>query len=427
MEISRRTLLRGAGAALALPVLEAMASTPRSGPPARMVAIYVPIGKNMDTWTPKTEGEGFALPEALTPLAEFRKEFSILTGLCHPQVWGSHGTEAASWLTAANILSGTPGCSWKNTVSMDQIAAEKIGPATRFPSLELIKAGPNGAGMTVAYTREGVPLAPEMDPLKAFERLFVDGSAGGRKAQAAVLRETKSVLDLVREDYKRLESRIGKADRDRLDQYATSVREVEQRLTRAEEWLDKPKQKVTARPPESDPSGGRNDRGAHMRAMADVMALALQTDSTRVITYAVSDHGAPIRDSGVNDGHHGLSHHGNDAEKKKKLTQIDRFHVTQLAYFLKKLKSTPDGAGSSLLDSTMVLYGSGLSDGSRHSQKDLPVLLAGNVGGKLKQGVHRRYPSLKTPMSNLFVVMLNLLGVPVPSFADSTGPLEHLT
>lgn len=424
--IPRRTFLRGMGAAVALPMLEAMAPAQAAKPPCRMAAILTPIGMNMDTWTPKTEGPGFELPETLTPLADLRQDFSILSGLCHPRTWGGHDVEGASFLTGADILSGTPGCTWKNTISLDQLAAERVGHETRFSSLELMKRGSGTRNFTLSWSREGVPQPAETDPAAVFDRLFVDESAGEKDRRDALLRKRQSILDLVRSDLKRLEGRVGKADREKLDQYATAVREVENRVRRAEDWATKPRPKTEAKRPDPLRDGGEKDRLSHLRTMLDLAVLAFQTDSTRIVTYSMCDSNSEIVGSGIKDSHHGLSHHGGDEDKKKKLTQLDRAHVAQLARFLGRLKATPDGDGGNLLDNSMVLYGSGLGDASRHTHKDLPILIAGHGRGGFKQGAHRRYPSNVTPLSNLFVAMLRNMGVPAESFADSTGAFTDL-
>ncbi len=412
---------------MALPLLEVMAhgAETKSKSPCRMAVIKTPLGKNMDTWTPKAEGADYEIPAALEPVKEFRKDFSILTGLCHPRAWGGHTVEGASFLTGADVLSGTPGYDWKNTISMDQLAAEQIGHLTRFPSLELMKNGSGKKNHAVAWSRDGVALAAEMDPAAVFDRLFVDGTVGEREELASDFRKKKSILDLVAADHKRLMPRVSAQDRQVLDQYLTAVREVELRVKSNEEWSQKPRPKIGSARPAPMRDGGEMQRAKHMQAMLDLMVLAMQTDSTRILTYALCDAGAPIPESGVNEGHHGLSHHGEDEGKKAKLTKIDQFHVSQLAYFLKKLKETPDGDGN-LLEHSMVLYGSGMGNGSQHSLKDLPILLAGHGAGNLKQGQHYRYKSNVTPMSNLFVAMLQEMGLPVESFADSTGRLKQL-
>ncbi|MCR9116682.1 MAG: DUF1552 domain-containing protein [bacterium] len=426
--LSRRLFLRGAaGAAVALPMLEIMSdgkeSTGKS--PCRMAVIKTPLGKNSDTWTPKTEGPNYKIPAALESVKSLRDDFSILSGLCHPQAWGGHDVEGASFLTGADVLSGTPGYDWKATISMDQLAAEHLGHKTRFPSLELMKNGSGIKNHTVAWSREGVALAAESDPAALFDRLFVDGAVGEREQIASNYRKKKSILDLIAEDHKRLHARASSQDKQVLDQYLTAVREVERRVKSNEEWSQKPKPAINVKRPETIRDGGVKARGPHMRAMMDLMVLAMQTDSTRILTYTLCDAGAPIPESGVTEGHHGVSHHGENPEKKAKLTKIDQFHVRQLGYFLQKLKETPDGDGN-LLDHSMVLYGSGMGDPSRHSLKDLPILLAGHGAGNLKQGRHYRYESNVTPMSNLLLVMLREMGVPVDSFADSTGPLKHI-
>lgn len=419
---TRRNVLRGIGATVALPWLESLAAAGTEQPACRIATICTPIGVNVDTWTPTAEGAGFALPETLSELADYRKDFSVLSGLCHPRSWGGHSVEGASFLTGADILSGTPGFNWKNSISMDQLIAEHIGHQTRFPSLELMKSGSGTKGHSLSWSREGVAQAGESDPAAVFDRLFIEGNAEDKEQAAAWFQKRKSILDLVRGDFQRLEKSVSRDDRERLDQYATSLREVESRVKRSEEWSKKPKPAINFKKPEAIRDGGVKERGAHMRAMMDLMVLAFQTQSTRVATYSICDSGSPIPESGVNEGHHGLSHHGGDEEKKKKLTKIDQFHVRQLAYFFEKLKATPDGAGN-LLDNSMVLYGSGLGDGSRHSNKDLPILLAGHAGGKLKQGIHHRYPSNVTPLSNLFVDLLQRMDVGVEKFSDSSGSL----
>src|SRR6185436_3766569 len=266
----------------------------------------------------------------------------------------------------------------------------------------------------------------ETDPAAVFDRLFVDENAGEKGRMDALLRKRQSILDLVRADLKRLEGTVGQADREKLDQYATAVREVETRIHRAEEWGKKPRPTIDAKRPDSLRDGGDKDRLSHLRTMLDLVALAFQTDSTRIVTYSMCDSNAEIVGSGLKDSHHGLSHHGGDPEKKKKLTQLDRAHIAVLAGFLGRLKATPDGEGGNLLDNSMVLYGSGLGDASRHTHKDLPILIAGHARGGFKQGAHRRFPSSVTPLSNLFVAMLRHLGVETDSFADSTGAFTGL-
>jgi hypothetical protein len=425
--IPRRAFLRGMGAAVALPMLDAMAPAAQAAPkpPCRMVAILTPIGMNMDTWTPKTVGTDFEIPETLTPLVDLRSHFSILSGLCHPRVWGGHETEGASFLTGTDILSGTPGCTWKNTISVDQLAAERVGHETRFSSLELMK-GRGGRSFQLSWSREGVAQSAETDPAAVFDRLFLDEKAGEKDRRDALLRKRQSILDLVRSDLQRLEGRVGRADREKLDQYATAVREVEIRVRRAEDWAKKPRPKVEAERPAPLRDGGDKDRLSHFRTMLDLTALAFQTDSTRIVTYAMSDSNSEIVGSGVKDSHHGLSHHGGNMEAKKKLTQLDRAHIAQLAGFLGRLKATSEGDGTTLLDNSMILYGSGLGDASRHTHKDLPILIAGHARGAFKQGAHRRYPSTVTPLSNLFVAMLRQMGVGLDSFADSTGAFTEL-
>jgi hypothetical protein len=426
-QLPRRTFLRGAcGTAMALPMLDVMAASAKTAPPCRMAVVCTPIGKNLKTWIPKAEGADYELPETLKPIADFRKDFSVLSGLSNPRAWGGHLVEGASFLTCADILSGTPGYNWKNTISMDQMAAEHLGHHTRLPSLELKKSGSGSKQHSLSWSREGVAQSGESDPAAVFDRLFVEGTAADKKQLASLYRKKKSILDLVRADYKRLESRVGTRDKQLLDQYATAVREVEKRVKSAEEWSKKPKPKINLKRPKPIRDGGVKQRGPHMRAMMDLMVLAMQTDSTRILTYALCDSGAVIPEAGVKQAHHGLSHHGNKPEVLKELTKVDQFHVKQLGYFLKKLKDTPDG-DSNLLNNSMVLYGSGLGDGSRHSLKNLPILLAGHARGKLKQGFHHKYDASVSPLANLYVLMLQKMGMETDTFADSKGTLNHLT
>jgi hypothetical protein len=411
--IPRRTFLRGLGTAVALPALECMARANAAGETPRRLAIFcVPYGVNHHTWDPAEEGTNFAIPEALKPLS--KHAFTVLTGLSHSSVWGAHRTETPAFLTGANILSGTPGYSWRNTASMDQIAAEHLGTQTRFSSLELARF--NG---TIAYNRMGTPLAGERLPGKVFDRLFSNFNDADKSKEAAFLRKTKSILDLVRDDFKQLENRVSRLDREILEQYATSIREVESRLTRQQEWLNRPKPAVTAKRP--DDRG--LDRGAHIRIMGDLMALAFQTDSTRIVTFALDSDPGPIDGSGVRENHHNVSHHGGVSETLEKVTKIDYWHVTQFAHFLDKLEATPDVNGTTLLDNALVLYGSGMGDGNVHDHKNLPILLTGGAVTTANQRMHRRF-SNKTPLANLFVTMLNRMGVPAPSFADSTAALS---
>ena len=391
----------------------------------RMAVVYVPIGKNLGEWTPRLTGRDYALSPTLRELSDYRDDFTVLSGLCHPRVWGGHRVEGPSFLTGADILSGTPGADFKNTVSVDQIAAERMGSTTRFRSLELIKkGGAAGSQSMLAWNREGVPLVGEQNPLTAFKRLFVDETQGEKERFSELIRRRKSVLDAVYSDFRRLEKNVGKRDREVLDQYATSVREVELRVRRDEDWSKKPKPRIGTKPPKDIPDGGIKDRGAHMRSMFDIMTLAFQTDSTRIITYGVKDSGVPLTEAGINVAHHGLSHHGKNPDKLKQLAKIDRFHVKQFGYFLRKLKETPDVGGGSLLDNSMTLYGSGLGDGSAHLHKNLPLLLAGRAGGRLKPGQHVAFEKNAPPLTNLFVSMLRHMDVPVESFSDSTGALS---
>ncbi len=428
--LPRRTFLRGAaGTAIALPALEAMAPAAQTDkPPCRMVAICVRLGKNMMEWTPKATGQGYALPPTLKPLADFQNDFSVLSGLCHPRVWGGHRAETTCFLTGTDVF-GAAGSGFQNTQSVDQVAAERVGHLTRFRSLELATVGSTAKKPFLAWNAQGLPLPVEWKPSAVFSRLFVEDSASTKKQLAAVLKKKRSILDLAMEDLQRLEGQIGQNDKRILDQYTNSVREVERRLEREHEWLEKPKPDVPLKRPRQDPSGQGPDRGVHMHVMFDLLTLAFQTDSTRIATYALNESTRPYTEAGVRSGHHGLTHIGGPKgapDANVKLAKIDKYHVENLKYFLKKLKSTPDVGGTTLLDNVAILYGSGLGNAATHSNKDLPLLLAGHGCGHLKHGFHHHYEQ-GTPLSNLFVTLLQLLKVPADSFADSTGPLSKIT
>jgi hypothetical protein len=432
--ISRRTLLRGIGAAVALPWLESM--TPafaRSGEalPVRMGFMYTPNGKNMEDWTPKAEGADYELPAILQPLKDLRDDFSVLTGLtadkarAHGDGGGDHARALSAFLTGAQPRK-TDGSDIRAGVSVDQAAAAAIGDQTRLSSLEIgceagAMAGNCDSGYSCVYSSTmswksaTQPLPKDVNPKSVFDRLFGGGSAAER-AKARARRQ--SVIDTVREDYKDLNGKVSKQDQRKLDEYMTSIHDIEQRLERA---MHLPEVKV----PEgvSKPAGVPASYEEHIKLMGDLMVLAFQTDVTRVATFVLANEGSnkPYAFIGVPEGHHDLSHHGNDHAKKAKIAKINTFHVTQLAYVLNKLKSVKEGDGT-LLDHCMIAYGSGNSDGNAHNHDNLPLLLAGKAGGSIKQGRHVRYPK-ETPINNLWLALLQRAGVPMPSLGDSTGVL----
>ncbi|MBV9124171.1 MAG: DUF1552 domain-containing protein [Planctomycetes bacterium] len=435
--ISRRTVLKGLGTAIALPWLEAMrpvlSLAAESKPlPRRLAFLYVPNGAHMPAWTPREEGAGFTLPSTLEPLAPFRKELLILTGLTldgardHGDGGGDHARAMASFLTGKHVRK-TKGADIRAGISVDQVAAEKIGSRTRFPSLELscdraLQSGDCDTGYSCAYSTNlswkspTTPMAHEINPRLVFERLFgnpVKGEAEANRARRA--RYRKSILDFVREDAGRLKSQLGAPDQRKLDEYLSSVRDIERRVTEVGPAAS------TGMPA---PGGIPADYREHIRLMNDLLVLAFQGDLTRLATFVHAHDGSnrSYRLIGVPEGHHDLSHHGGNKQKQEKIRQINRFHITQLAYLLDKLKGIREGDGT-LLDNCMIVFGSGISDGDRHNHDDLPILLAGTGGHSLRSGRHVRCRK-ETPLTNLYVSLLDRMGVPVASFSDSTGRLE---
>lgn len=443
--ISRRSLLRGMGVAVALPWMESLArpATVRAAaaagaPPVRMAFLFVPNGVHLRDWTPATEGYGFKLPRTLQPLRSVQDDLLVLSGLTHDKGRGNgdgpgdHARSASVFLTGAQPRK-TDGENIRSGVSVDQVAAQQLGHLTRFPSLQLGCEGGRSAGncdsgyscaysSNVSWASETQPLSKETNPRFVFERLF----AGGSRSEQDRNRERrdalkKSILDFVQDDAQRLQRQLGRKDQLKLDEYLTGVREIERRIEMS-----------TGAPPELTPTGAKGpagipeEYGEHIRLMCDMMVLAFQTDSTRVATFMLADAGSNrnYRHIDVPDGHHDLSHHGDDMKKLEKISQINRFHVQQLAYFLERLKSIPDGEGT-LLDNSMVVYGSGISDGNRHNNEDLPILLAGRGGGTIDTGRHVRF-TYETPMTNLFLSMLDRVGAPVDFIGDSTGRLAGL-
>jgi len=439
--ISRRTVLKGLSTAVALPWLEAMGpmsawaedASPSKTAPNRMGFLYVPNGKNMADWTPASEGAGFELTPILEPLAPVKDDILVLTGLTadgarpHGDGGGDHARALASFLTGAHPVK-TDGTDIRNGVSVDQVAASRIGDQTRLASLEIgceagAMAGNCDSGYscvyssTMAWRSATQPLPKEVNPKLVFVRLFGSG-AGADRAKRDKLRQ--SILDFVREDTRDLSGKLGKSDQRKLDEYFSSIRDIEQRIARAATLPD------VKTPDFAVPAGVPGDFQEHVRLMCDLMVLAFQTDQTRVCSFVLVNEGSnkayPM--VGVAEGHHDLSHHGNDPKKKEKIRDINKFHVTQLSYLLQKLKSISEGDGT-LLDHCMIAYGSANSDGNAHNHDDLPVLLAGHGGGTIKTGRHLRFPK-ETPISNLWLSMLERMDVKVPFLGDSTGALSGL-
>jgi hypothetical protein len=428
------------GCAVGLPLLEAM--LPRRGfaaeaakPPVRMGFVSFPNGAIMDAWRPKRlENGNYALGDTHKPLEDVFESVCIITGLAQDNGRakgdgaGDHARSAASLLTGAHPVK-TSGSNIRVGQSVDQAAAERVGQLTRLPSLEIglergRDAGGCDSGYSCAYSNNiswknaNTPMSKEINPRLVFERLF--GSKQDAQTLARRTRVRQSVLDVVAEQAADLKNRLGSNDKHKVDQYFTSVREIEQRISRAEETA-----KVA--PPEFEtPERVPGDVVEHMRLMYDLMALAFQTDATRIITFMTANEGSnrSYEMVGVNDGHHEISHHQRDEEKVAKLKKIDLFLVTEFARFVQKLQSIPEGNGT-LLDNCMVMYGSGLSDGNRHDHHNLPIVLAGKAGGTIDSG---RVIDLdrETPLNNLFLSMLDRVGAGIPTLGDSSGRLTAI-
>lgn len=440
VQLSRRTILKGAGAAVALPLLEAMVpsralAAAATKPPVRMAFISFPNGAIMNAWRPVGEGAAFEFGPTMQPLAELKSHVSVLTGLAQENGFakgdgaGDHARSSASLLTGAHPVK-TSGANIRVGQSVDQAAAERVGHLTRLPSLELgidrgRDAGSCDSGYSCAYSNAiswknaTTPMAKEINPKLVFERLFGNTLSGGSASnQSRRSRVRASVLDLVSGQAADLKHRLGSTDQQKIDQYFTSVREIEQRITRAASI--KPVEAPEFAVPDEVPS----DAQEHIRLMYDLMALAFQTDSTRIITFNSANEGSnrPYKMVGVNSGHHELSHHREDPEKVEQLKKIDLFLVGEFARFLQNLQAIPDGDGT-LLDNSMIMYGSGLSDGNRHRHDDLPIILAGRGGNTLQTGRHISLAG-GAPLNNLFLSMLDRVGASVSSLGDSTGRLQ---
>jgi Protein of unknown function (DUF1552) len=441
-KLSRRTVLRGLGVSLALPWLEVTGTVAKAATaaasPTRMAFIFVPNGVVMNHWTPKTEGYGYELPSTLQPLAPVKDNLLVLTGLTHDKGRanddgaGDHARSASVFLTGSQPRK-TDGEHIRSGISVDQLAAKAIGQNTRFSSLELgvdpgRMAGNCDSGYSCAYSSniswssESTPVGKEVNPRLVFERLFASGKVSEvDKSQQQREALEKSILDFIADDAKRLQAKLGRNDNRKLDEYLTGVREIERRIgTRNKTKLDMDVDYAI-------PDGIPGDYQDHMRIMCDLMVLAFQTDSTRIATMMFANAGdnKNYRSIGVPDGHHDLSHHREDPEKLAKISKINQFHTRQLSYLLQKMKSIREGERT-LLDNSMVVYGSGISDGNRHNHDNLPILLAGSGGGTIETGRHLRY-DLETPVCNLFMSMLDRVGVDAPFIGDSTGRLPGLS
>ena len=432
--LSRRALLRGTGAVLALPLLESMipAGVARAAvakPRTRLACVYVPHGAVMSQWTPAQVGTGFDFPEILKPLEPFRERVNVISGLMLPLAYGqdasagaNHTRSSAVYLTGAKPGTGSEA---ELGTSVDQVAAKHIGQDAPLPSLELsIEDGSLscGAGLSCAYRNTiswqapKSPLPMENNPQVVFERLFGDGSTTDERA--ARRNEARSLLDSITGEVASLQRTLPASDRSRLDRYLTDVREVERRIALAAQQVPRGLKLPTA------PTGIPDDFDVHVKLLFDLQVLAWQADVTRVTTmmFAKEVSNAVYPASGIRDPFHNLSHHSNIPDNITKLVQLNQYHAKTFAYLLQKLHDTPDGEGT-LLDHSIALYGSGMSNSNQHDHDPLPIVVAGGAAGKLRGGRHIKTAS-KTPLSNLLLAMLQKMDVPAESFGDSTGVVE---
>lgn len=442
--LHRRTFLRGAGAAMALPFLDAMvpafAATTKSAasPAVRMGFVYVPNGIIESSWMPEAEGAGFAFNATMKALEPFRDQTLVLSNLAQMNGrslgdgGGDHARAGASWLTGVHPKK-TEGAGIRSGISADQIAAREFGKQTQFGSLEIGVEAPSLAGgcdsgyscaytNTISWSSATTPNPMEVNPRVLFERLFGDGESTDAASRLESMRERGSLLDFVKGSLDRLQTKLGQGDRRKLTEYLDAIRDIERRIQKAEE------QNATMKIPTIDlPVSAPEEFVEHTRLMMDLMVAAFQTDMTRVVTFMMAREGSfrSYREIGVTDGHHSCTHHQGDPEKIANTIKINTHHVNQLAYLIDRMKATPDGDGT-LLDHSMILYGSSIADGNRHTHTNLPTVLVGGASGKLRGDRHIRYAP-ETPLNNLLLSMLDKAGVATETLGDSTGKLEHLS
>ncbi len=440
--IHRRTLLRGVGTAVALPLLQSMrpaaaAATGKS--PLRVAFLYTPNGAHMPDWRPVGQGEKLRLGATHQALTPYQDQLNVLSGLtldgarAHGDGGGDHARSVAAFLTGAHPHK-TDGANIKNGVSIDQVIAQSVATQTRFASLELglepsATSGRCDTGYSCAYASNMSwrgptnPMAKEHDPRAVFDRLFA-GQTKRETGRAVAEREKHrtSVLDYVLEDAKALQPHLPAIDRRKLDEYLYSVRDIEKRLN----GPDKLHFGEDGVPDFPRPSGVPRELAEHSALMMDMMTLAFQTDSTRVISFMFANAASnrPYREIGVNEGHHELSHHGGSEHKQTEVAKINRFHVERFAELLQRLRATPEGEGT-LLDHCLIVYGSGISDGDRHNHDDLPIILAGGGGGRVRGGRHLSYDK-ETPLCNLYADLATAMGNTTQTFGDSNGSLRGL-
>ncbi|MGB0766103.1 MAG: DUF1552 domain-containing protein [Phycisphaeraceae bacterium] len=445
--MSRRTMLKGLGVGMALPLLDAMgsglgssaiAAAKTTNPtPTRMAMIFVPNGVNYEHWLPTGEGKRYELSPTLKPLESVRKHVNVMTGLTLDKARangdgpGDHARSSATFLTGAQARK-TSGNDIRLGVSVDQFAAQQIGGETRLPSLEIGMERGRSAGRcdsgyscayvsNVAWADEDTPVPKITNPIDVFERLF--GEIGNVEAEAAKqdrLRRRASVLDYVMQDTQRLERKLGKSDRNKIDEFQTSIREIERRVQFAQDGVEIEAPDV---PAPTEVPAKLSDR---IDLMYDMMLLAFRMDVTRISTFMLGNGGSNMRfdELDIRDGHHTLSHHRNNAEMVEKIRKIDRYYAEGFAKFVQKMADTPDGRGT-LLDHSMVLFGSGICDGNRHNHENLPIVMAGRANGSIDTGRLIAYRK-ETPLCNLYLSMLDRMNVDVAEFGDATGRLQSL-
>lgn len=420
--IPRRRFLRGLGVTLGLPLLEQnLTRAAAQTPPRRMLLISNNLGVLPQHFFPKDKGAGYTLSPYLQELAAFRKDFTIFSGLSHPAVTGGHSTENC-FLTAARDPTRS---GFRNSISLDQFAAEKLGQQTRFPTLNL-GVNIDKANRSLSWTRDGVLLPAEDSPAALFRKMFLQGDARQTAASLKRLQDRGSILDAVRDDIRRFQRNLNSTDKSRLDQYLTSVRELEQRLAISGEWEQKPKPQTKTTEPKD--IADKAKFFPKIQLMLDMARLAFESDSTRIITLMVDGFATPVFEINdqqrTRDGYHNLSHHGQSKEKLAELEKVDLQQMRHLRELLTALAATPAADGTHLLDQTMVLYGSNLGDANVHNCTNLPILLA---GGRMKHGGHLAFDSVQNkPLCNLFVTMLQHLGVEAGGFGSSSGTLNEL-
>jgi hypothetical protein len=447
--VTRRNFLRGLGAAVALPAMESLfqtsaavtgagTATTATGAPLRMGVVYFPNGAIQPNWWPKTEGKDFDLQRTLEPFANVKSKIQVLGGLDQvnakpgPDGAGDHARASGTFLTGVRVKK-TAGSDIHAGISIDQAIANEIGHLTRFPSLELScdavrKSGNCDSGYSCAYQYNLAwkspitPVAPEPNPRLLFERLFGAGAHGERNESMRRRQlQQRSILDFVIDDARALQSQMTYRDKQKLDEYLASVREIEQRIEKAESFGK------VADPDLPTPAGVPTKYSEYIQVMFDMMLLAFQTDSTRIATFLLANEGSnkSFQEIGIPEGHHDLTHHQNNSEKIKKVTEIDLFYTTQLARFFEKMEATKDVDGNSLLHNSMIVYGSGNSDGNRHTHTNLPLILAGAGGGTLTTGRYVKHSSI--PMTNMLLSLADRMGVKnLERLGDSTGRLSDV-